>query len=1535
MDPIAIASSAVSILKGIKEDIDKAKLVVKEANLLLSVIEIFEVTICMIPTRGDENKKNEQENEKDPEDKLADIKEIAGNGLMELGSEFIPDALKDLTGFFGDAMEIFESEESLECPPIFSCLCGKSKEQTSAAVVTKISAAGTLELMREQGAGNVDISFAGMAFIIKGAIKVIKEAADACKKIENPNLLWFAMPWKVSAQIQLGEDLKKHFQAIKDYNIQLQSSVSIASYAVSLENLENTLNSSNAIKSIPVREFWKTRIGIDKTRVNQKEFSDAFLEEIGEQMEDLQKQRLHAHEHISGSNYEDNPDVALKRFLLHRLNPNGDDVITVYELNHVSRAFTQACMEASSSIISKSKSKTNDIMSSICDTIVELENSFVSEINFEILKDDSGDDGIEGTIDDRLESAFSDYVCLDPFHRLKVICTTPCFREELYPYDCICLLKYSRDPRKAKLSKQVILEELSERRTYIDPDTNEDFYGKDIPKWNAPLLLKGKELSPRYFKGVKNFEKVKMEDEEEVKVETDMYASAAEGVGGVYGTKTILYTPVMMKPGFYTIRYCLDELEVPDDMFAHSMPKKKLSLSSKSYYCNRNLGFSTEVKPEVLNFKNFTCEQVSKSSSAYYASQAALTCISDAHLDVLMRLIETELTESVRNVDLKRSDKWNTFKSELSKIPGISNSVEILTKVQGTEAIEMGKLCCPICRSRDYKYIKSKGIVVCADECSKDSEHKELTTFISYLKTTCFAKLDSTTGSTSISSIFYAEHLAYCTSVKNSLDGFLEKEEKYSWVALVGHYLSIRKLIIARDLANKVVAPLYTILEQGLADWQVHFVESAEKTETVGKARKSINPSTLDPAVIEQQEAKGFLECAAYCADKWVELDRLVKFLLPSDIAKKFESSYVFRPPFPNNYSNISEFAPDTSRDTLTVKKSSDDTKKAEKSDRASLPKSKVSFNENIELSPYPHSDSTNLDDFKCVNPILTNNSPQKSYVSISEFTALELKYIIDFDESSNGIDILPSELVKEYFMLKDVAFKLDILESIYLRNIKRLVKLEEHRKKSEQKVVNRMGGVSSSGTTALKKTLLDGLLSDIGAHVQANKVMAQKEFENVSKAFRKQLQAVCEEIVDRINSYLIYNFATLSEKLSQQHQQQQQQVTTEKQKIEKVSAFKCKRVIEEINAIKTRCLSGPPFFIPSEDSFRVEKSNLGVLIEVSDKLSMIWGERDNNPFTDDSANDDELEQEEEGKVDVKWRPKISSNYPYPRVNKLEITDANDLSKFCVMTHVPKRVMITKDKENKKNEQTTTDNVIIPREIGIFRSNTDTEEKSIFRADVETSTSYNPFLDFLKNEKGDVSCKFEALFDQLPLFVMFLDPVKSTKDDGFPLMCTDEIDPAAAASLPSKSTVNNLCIEVLKAENGSSRNPDFDGNDDDDSYEDDDDDENDEDYEDEDDNDMEEREFQVISPCHDHVLQKESRVPYYQGRYGCDICGQPGRGWVYRCGDCSFDVHPRCVHTDVGNIVIEEEGGEEADDEGNDDKDDQKEASDSEDDQSN
>lgn len=307
------------------------------------------------------------------------------------------------------------------------------------------------------------------------------------------------------------------------------------------------------------------------------DLASAFLEETKELIDKSKENRFHLQERIAKQRVE--PHVCLIRILSQLWNGNGDEWVSVYEVNLA---------------IEKDKYKCKN--NAINDTLLEMlaiETAFSSAIKFTAMKLDRGTDGIANTPDDRLEVApKGEIVVLNPFERLIVRCVLPCFDPDIFLFDCVCVMKYDRDPMKGKASSEFRLEELRGSRTYVEVDSNREFYDDDEVKWNAPLYFKytketkadskaASKLGIDGFKGQRNFETTKIETTDEVLEEGKKESESQLKKGGVSHMKTILYAPVLESPGYYTVRYCLDDLEPPDDRFVHTTAPKKLALSPK------------------------------------------------------------------------------------------------------------------------------------------------------------------------------------------------------------------------------------------------------------------------------------------------------------------------------------------------------------------------------------------------------------------------------------------------------------------------------------------------------------------------------------------------------------------------------------------------------------------------------------------------------------------------------------------------------------------------------------------------------------------------------------------------------------------------------------------------------------------------------------------------------------------------------------------------------------------------------------------
>lgn len=71
-------------------------------------------------------------------------------------------------------------------------------------------------------------------------------------------------------------------------------------------------------------------------------------------------------------------------------------------------------------------------------------------------------------------------------------------------------------------------------------------------------------------------------------------------------------------------------------------------------------------------------------------------------------------------------------------------------------------------------------------------------------------------------------------------------------------------------------------------------------------------------------------------------------------------------------------------------------------------------------------------------------------------------------------------------------------------------------------------------------------------------------------------------------------------------------------------------------------------------------------------------------------------------------------------------------------------------------------------------------------------------------------------------------------------------------------------------------------------------------------------------PSHDHELVLTKRQ-----FFNCDGCSEEGRVWSYYCGECDFDLHPKCALNDNGKaaggeaeVAAEAENGEKGSAEG-------------------
>jgi len=142
-------------------------------------------------------------------------------------------------------------------------------------------------------------------------------------------------------------------------------------------------------------------------------------------------------------------------------------------------------------------------------------------------------------------------------------------------------------------------------RCYIRLEANEAVYkGRDnIDLWNAPLFMKDskgvesktilKKLPKNStFKSRRNFVFEKFVSSEDGGIQR-LHPDDPNDITTlslITGIRKVFYAPIITSPGYYTVRYCLDDLKADEDFFNYDNPKnvsKKLQGSKRSFYYNR------------------------------------------------------------------------------------------------------------------------------------------------------------------------------------------------------------------------------------------------------------------------------------------------------------------------------------------------------------------------------------------------------------------------------------------------------------------------------------------------------------------------------------------------------------------------------------------------------------------------------------------------------------------------------------------------------------------------------------------------------------------------------------------------------------------------------------------------------------------------------------------------------------------------------------------------------------------------------------
>lgn len=120
------------------------------------------------------------------------------------------------------------------------------------------------------------------------------------------------------------------------------------------------------------RDFWRRKIGIGKTKVTMVELAESFMAEVCDHLMNAKSLRRHQAEQIVQQ--KSSPEVCLSRFLSLLWNANGDEFVSVYEINTATSKY----------------GKFGDAIASVFKDIISLENQFYSKITFSPMRFEKG-----------------------------------------------------------------------------------------------------------------------------------------------------------------------------------------------------------------------------------------------------------------------------------------------------------------------------------------------------------------------------------------------------------------------------------------------------------------------------------------------------------------------------------------------------------------------------------------------------------------------------------------------------------------------------------------------------------------------------------------------------------------------------------------------------------------------------------------------------------------------------------------------------------------------------------------------------------------------------------------------------------------------------------------------------------------------------------------------------------------------------------------------------------------------------------------
>lgn len=367
-----MADSAIGFLASLKQKLDDANAVGDRAIEVKKFIDLFEITMAMIPRRTgkenapnifqadkpstesrnlieksvsiDDSEKFSQDNEKEstPED-------VESEGLMKQLEFILPKG--SLERF--QSLQSFSIQMSNTASQITALVQAGDLEKTAAnetqsfvfCVTSSIkpkkvkrettTGQQLLEMKNNESVSDLDITFMGINCLVRSGYEEIEDAVNLVIEISrNPaSIAWFLTPWKFQELIDMGNELEEHLRKVDKFINLLQTAISVASYAVSLEQLDNTMNAANAIEHESFKKFWRKRIGTNVSRVPIDLFADIFMATKMDALIKYHRKELrYWTETIEDS--PDTPDLIYKRCMFSKFQlPAGIDMLSVYSIN--------------------------------------------------------------------------------------------------------------------------------------------------------------------------------------------------------------------------------------------------------------------------------------------------------------------------------------------------------------------------------------------------------------------------------------------------------------------------------------------------------------------------------------------------------------------------------------------------------------------------------------------------------------------------------------------------------------------------------------------------------------------------------------------------------------------------------------------------------------------------------------------------------------------------------------------------------------------------------------------------------------------------------------------------------------------------------------------------------------------------------------------------------------------------------------------------------------------------------------------------